>query len=199
LKETSLDSNKFHRRSAFSSLSDFKKLHIIIKSKRPIPDEFNESEGIFSPSTKFPNKQNKDKVKISLRRQSSNFEIVNVLVVDDCSVNRMVHKMLLEKYSNFKITEHCNGAEAVDYIKILSQNNPKKVLILMDINMPVMDGIEATKAIRLLNVDFPISIIAVSAFSNEEDIQKITDCGMDSYITKPVTKESLSRILSLAC
>jgi CheY-like chemotaxis protein len=162
-----------------------------------VPEEFNEEEGIQRPYNKF----HKSIIEncIPMKKRSACLDMVNVLVVDDCSVNRMVHKMLLEKYSNFKITEHCNGSEAVEYMKVLSLNAPKKVLVLMDVNMPLMDGIEATRVIRSMRLDFPITIVAVSAFSDEKDIEKILDCGMNSYITKPITKESLGRMLTIIC
>jgi CheY-like chemotaxis protein/nitrogen-specific signal transduction histidine kinase len=185
-------------RFKFSSMECIPKIKVKTKTHRQIPDEFNEEEGIYSPISKFPAAINKKNAKI-LKRMSSNIGMLNTMIVDDCCVNRMVHKMFLEKYANLKITEHCNGLEAVEYLKVLSKNTPQKVLILMDINMPIMDGIEATKAIRQIGYPFPISIIAVSAFSNEDDLKKIVDCGMDYYITKPITKEKLSKILTLMC
>ena len=185
-------------RFKFSSMECIPKIKVKAKTHRQIPDEYNEEEGIFSPISKFPAAINKKNAK-TLKRMSSNIGMLNTMIVDDCCVNRMVHKMLLEKYANLKITEHCNGIEAVEYLKVLSKNNPQKVLILMDINMPLMDGIEATKTIRHIGYTFQITIIAVSAFSNEEDLKKIVDCGMDYYITKPITKEKLSKILTLMC
>jgi CheY-like chemotaxis protein len=138
-------------------------------------------------------------MKPALKRLPSLVCYINALIVDDCSINRMVHRMLMDKYSNFKITEHSNGLEALEYVKILSGHNPEKIIILMDINMPVMNGIESTKAIRNLKLACPIIIIAISAFSDENDIKKIESCGISSYITKPVTKDKLQRILTLYC
>jgi CheY-like chemotaxis protein len=200
LKETIDRSKKLTYKYSFSSINMASKIKLQKKNSiMMVPEEFNEQEGIHRPYTKFNKSMIPEKMELPLKKLSASLDIVNVLVVDDCSVNRMVHKMLLEKYSNFKITEHCNGAEAVAYMKVLGLSGPKKVLILMDVNMPVMDGIEATKAIRRMCVDFPITIIAVSAFSNEKDIDKILDCGMNSYVTKPITKESLARMLALIC
>ena len=117
------------------------------------------------------------------------------MVVDDEPVNRMVHKMHLQNYGSFIVSEHKTGKEAVEFICTLKDRNPGRVLILMDINMPVMNGIEATKAIRAMTFSFPVVIVAVSAFSSEEDINRIMSCGMDSYVIKPLTKDKLAKML----
>ena len=123
-----------------------------------IPEEFDDSVGISSLSAKVHNHSS-----ISLTPKGSK---IYALIVDDCAINRMVHHMLLSAY-DFIITEHTNGKEAVGYMNDIERLNPSKVIILMDINMPIMDGIEATKAIKRKNYGVTIHIIAVSAFSNE--------------------------------
>jgi signal transduction histidine kinase/CheY-like chemotaxis protein len=163
-----------------------------------IPDEISEDIGIMRPSSRLESSQsiNVPNKNILSKITSTSHKTVNVMVVDDCNVNRMVHKMLLARYKGAKISEHCNGLEAVEYIKTLSGTS-EVVMILMDINMPVMNGIEATRVIRSLSMSQAVFIIAVSAFSDENEISKVYECGMNFHITKPVTKESIAKIMNL--
>jgi len=171
-----INSESLSKRNFRNSFCTFGQLNK--HNKQEVPDEYNEENGIKSPSTvmKATIKSTTKSVKPMSDRSSYPILRINpkeyAMVVDDEPVNRMVHRMLLESHSNFEISEHKNGKEAVIFVQQLSMLNPSKLLILMDINMPIMDGINATKEIRKLNLDFPIVIIAVSAFSDEEDIKK---------------------------
>ena len=100
-----------------------------------------------------------------------------ILIVDDNGINRLVTKNILEK-NNFETVCAQNGEEAVDIF--LKQ---KFDLILMDLNMPVMDGYEASKAIR--SNDDEIPIIALTANDMESIVDKVMDAGLDDIITKP--------------
>ncbi|PKQ62297.1 hypothetical protein BZG02_13370 [Labilibaculum filiforme] len=78
-----------------------------------------------------------------------------------------------------------NGADAIE----LAQKNADIDLILMDINMPEMDGFEATKRIREFNKNIPI--IAQTAYALSHDKEKILASGFDNYISKPFNKNTL--------
>lgn len=113
---------------------------------------------------------------------------LKVLIVEDNTLNQMVLKKILEK-------KHCsvdicnNGLEALNK---LEQN--KYDVILMDIQMPVMNGDEATKIIRDKSskvLDHNVPIIAVTAHALEGDRERFSNCGFDDYITKPVKIEEL--------
>ncbi len=115
---------------------------------------------------------------------------VKVLVVDDTSVNLKLADRMLGKFG-FKVTLVDSGIKAVE---LLRDSKPGDFdVILMDVVMPVMDGLEATKRIR----SFPdpalagIPIIAMTANAFESDVKKAMDAGMDAYIPKPYTKENL--------
>ncbi len=114
---------------------------------------------------------------------------LHVLVVEDNLLNQMVMRKLLSSSSNISFAVVNNGNEALDALK-------KDVydIVLMDLQMPVMDGYEATKIIRsgeLGKVICEIPIIAVTADAMQETRQKVLDIGMNDYMTKPVNKELL--------
>ncbi len=100
-----------------------------------------------------------------------------ILIVEDNKINQMVTKKILEK--NHVICDTAeNGEQAIDKVKSNSYD-----LVLMDINMPVKNGMEATKEIRTFNKDIPI--IALTAVEIDELRHKIFDSGMNDIIVKP--------------
>jgi len=115
-------------------------------------------------------------------------EKVRVLIAEDDDFSRFLLKKLGEKL-NWQVDLAENGQEAVDFYQSQSYD-----LILMDVNMPLMDGLEATRRIRALDQDVPI--IGVSAFALTGDGQKCLDQGMSDYISKPVDMKSLHEIIS---
>lgn len=112
-----------------------------------------------------------------------------VLLVEDVAFNRKITRMLLEE-KNMVVDEAVNGQEAVD--EFLA--NPDRYdVILMDIQMPVLDGCEATKVIR--NIDEPraktIPIIALTACAFEDDRIRALQAGMNDHLVKPFDIEAL--------
>ena len=111
----------------------------------------------------------------------------HVLVVDDSDVNREVAKAHLQAL-NFKVDLAENGEEAVELIL----NNDYE-LVLMDVHMPVMDGLEATRRIRELPEPYcGIRIVALTASVLVEDVQLCYDAGMDDFLRKPIIKKDLA-------
>lgn len=105
-----------------------------------------------------------------------------ILLVEDNEMNRLVASNSLGRL-NVNITEAENGQQAIDLLKHVTFD-----LILMDIQMPVMDGFEATKFIRQkLKLDIPIIALSANAFKSEIDESK--KIGMNDYITKPYIEE----------
>ncbi len=113
----------------------------------------------------------------------------NILLVDDNKTNQEIILGLLEN-SKINIDIANNGAEAVSLFK---SNQDKYELILMDLQMPIMGGIEATKIIRVLNQDIPI--IALTANAMQEDVIKTKQAGMNKHLNKPIEVEKLYKIL----
>jgi signal transduction histidine kinase/ActR/RegA family two-component response regulator len=111
-----------------------------------------------------------------------------VLLVDDVATNRIVAQRLLEKL-NLSPDAACNGLEAIDKAMASSYD-----LILMDCQMPEMDGYEATRLIRKHNtmkkVQQPV-IIAMTAHAMQEHIDECLQSGMDNHISKPLRLQTL--------
>lgn len=108
----------------------------------------------------------------------------NVLIVEDNELNRFLAVTILKKWNaNIHIAE--NGEEAVDAVK-----NKEIDLVLMDIQMPVMDGVAASKVIRN-ELHSNVPIIALTANALESEKEKCWQAGMNEYITKPYNPEYL--------
>ncbi len=114
----------------------------------------------------------------------------HVLIAEDNPVNQVVARDML---SLFGCTSDIvsDGEQAVDAIR---KNN--YALVLMDIQMPVMDGCDATRAIRGGSKDADIPIVALTANAMEGDRERFLDAGMDDYLSKPFDRQALSDILS---
>lgn len=114
--------------------------------------------------------------------------VLKILLVEDKKVNQKVVKLLL-KGMGHKVDVFENGLQAVDNYKPGLYD-----LILMDIQMPVMDGITATKKLRMKFGNLP-PIIGLSANAFEGDREKYMDKGMDEYLTKPVKETDFRNLL----
>lgn len=115
---------------------------------------------------------------------TTSLENISILLVEDNDMNRMVAQNSLQYY-NCRVTEAENGTEALE---ILKKENFD--IILMDIQMPEMDGIEATKIIRTeFKLKTPIIALTANAFKSE--IEKCKKVGMDDYVTKPFDEVNL--------
>lgn len=121
-----------------------------------------------------------------------NIDNYRVLLVEDNEVNQKVALGLLKKF-NVNADSAYNGREA---LKALESN--KYDLVFMDVQMPEMDGYEATKAIRssdFSNLNRSVPIIAMTALAMSEDKNKCLKIGMNDYISKPITPSVLSDTL----
>ena len=113
-----------------------------------------------------------------------------LLLVEDNEVNQMVAAEMLE-LEGFVVDVAGNGAEALEQVK---RNDYDAVL--MDVQMPVMDGLQATRAIRQLPKGLRLPIIALTANAMVEDRQMCLDAGMNDYISKPIEPDALKRLLA---
>ena len=116
-----------------------------------------------------------------------------ILVVEDNPINQMVIKMIVKKWLNTTVVYANNGQEGLDAFKTNQFD-----IVLMDLQMPVMDGYEATIAIRngeagILNANIPI--IAVTADVMETTKQRVKEIGMNNYLSKPIKKETLFQMI----
>ncbi len=115
-----------------------------------------------------------------------------ILLAEDNEINRIIISKLL-KNAGYSVLQAVNGREALE---LVSENTVD--LILMDIQMPEIDGFEASRTIREnrdSNWDANIPIIALTAYITEEEVKKSFEAGMNDYITKPADKEKLLRTI----
>jgi CheY-like chemotaxis protein len=115
---------------------------------------------------------------------------LRILVVEDNPVNQRVALRLLERFG-YRPDVAANGAEAVDAVTRLPYD-----LVFMDVQMPVMDGIEATRRIRdRLPADRAPRIVAMTADVMNDDRERCIQAGMDDFVPKPVRADSLMAVL----
>jgi len=107
-----------------------------------------------------------------------------ILVVEDIDLNFLYISELL-KPTGAKIMHAINGKQAVEQC----QNNPNIDIVLMDIYMPIMNGYEATRQIKLFRPDLPI--IVQTAYAMSEDRNRAKEAGCDDFVAKPISKEEL--------
>ena len=109
---------------------------------------------------------------------------VRILLVEDNPVNQKLAKIMLTK-AGYQVTVAGNGEEAVSKLK----GAPDDVdLIFMDVQMPVMDGLEATRRIRGLGFD-DLPIVAMTAHAMKGDRERCVEAGMNDYVTKPIRRK----------
>lgn len=135
-------------------------------------------------------------IKVAVKEEVKLEEINNynlhgkrILVVEDNAMNQMVLKMITKKWLNTEVDYAFNGEEGLELLR-----KSKYDVILMDLQMPVMDGYEATIEIRGGNSginDKNIPIIAVTADVMESTKDRVKEIGMDFYLSKPVNKDVL--------
>ena len=129
-------------------------------------------------ATKCPESGSTEPRKVLQRR--------TVLVAEDVDSNFLLLKTLLGKRCNLLWAK--NGEDAVNQFK---EHQPD--LILMDIKMPHMDGLEATRLIRSYSKEVPI--VALTAFAFESDKDRAIEAGCDDFLTKPVSQNALEKVL----
>jgi len=113
-----------------------------------------------------------------------------ILIVDDVLLNREVVKEMLSSIDGLIVEEAADGKEA---FTMFEKSPDKYSLIFMDVQMPVMDGLESTKAIRALDNEHSkkVSIIALTATTLESEIKQCLDAGMNDFLAKPMSFDDL--------
>ena len=176
--------------SAYSQetvVSAAKKEGIDVFLQKPINPSllYNTITEVFGDEIKKDYQEQSKKDSNSLKKELTTLKGSQILLVEDNALNREIILGMLED-SGIIINEAHNGKEAVE---ILEKFPNKFELVLMDIQMPIMDGYEATKTIRSKNKETPI--IALTANALLRDIKKTKEYGMNAHLNKPIDVEKL--------
>ncbi len=115
---------------------------------------------------------------------------LKAVIAEDEQLTRTIIRARLEKLGHTVIAEAGDGAQAIEAARI-----HKPDVIIMDIKMPVMDGIEAAR--RILN-ETPCAILFLSSFNEQELVEQASDTGALAYLMKPFRKEDLAPALEMA-
>ncbi|HWI17782.1 MAG TPA: response regulator [Vicinamibacterales bacterium] len=114
---------------------------------------------------------------------------MRILLAEDLAVNQKVALAMLRRFG-YRADTAMNGVEAVDAVKRQHYD-----LVLMDIQMPEMDGLDATRAIVALGVPPLPVIVGLSANAMAEDVQAAMQAGMNGYLSKPINPVELGALL----
>ncbi|KAJ1326557.1 osomolarity two-component system, sensor histidine kinase SLN1 [Microdochium nivale] len=118
---------------------------------------------------------------------------LRVLVADDNQTNVEVVTRMLKLEDNYDVTIATDGQEAYDLVKANMENNLNFDLILMDVQMPNLDGLQSTRLIRKMGYSAPI--VALTAFSEESNKRECIESGMDEFLAKPIRRPALKQML----
>lgn len=146
-----------------------------------VPCEIFQHGDVGCPETTLPNRR-------PVFSEDSDRKL-RILVAEDNDSNFLLVRSILKDYDLLRVT---NGVEAVEEIR-----NGKFDFVLMDLKMPVMDGLVATRKIREFNSDIPIVALTANAF--DADRASAMDAGCNAFLPKPVKRKQLFELLSGAC
>ena len=118
-------------------------------------------------------------------------ELNKILIVDDSQLIHSMYRLVLNRYKNCKIVDAMNGLEALD---ALSRENDFNI-ILLDINMPVMNGLQFMEKIKNENIYKHIPIIVISTEGKEEDTLRALQLGATGYVVKPFKPHMLYELI----
>ncbi len=126
---------------------------------------------------------------MSARRKQRADELSTILVVDDFDDTRLMMRLWLEK-RGYKVVEAANGLEALEVARSESPD-----LVIMDIEMPEMDGLAATRRIREEESLRNMPVVAVSAYGEEHWRARAIEAGCDDYVSTPFDPVQLSELI----
>lgn len=139
------------------------------------------------------NSELKKEINLKGPKLPSDKKVSKILLAEDNALNQVIFQLSIKKHGFVPVVAE-NGSIAIDLIK--KEEYP---IIFMDVQMDVMDGIEATKAIRAMEgtLGYRPIIIAMTASSDAADVETCLSVGMDYYISKPFTDGELVELFSV--
>lgn len=125
------------------------------------------------------------------QKNKHDFSNLKIMIVEDNKINMLLLKTILKNlFNEVQIFEFLNGKEAIEQFEALAPT-----LVFMDIQMPIMNGYETTKAIRNHKEGSEIPIIAITAGTEKEERKKCLKAGMNDYIPKPIIKGVIEEVI----
>lgn len=159
-----------------------KELNVIHRMVKPI-----KTEDIYNVLSRLY-KEEQHHVEVIKAESSTTEAKVNILIAEDNAINMLLAKTIIRRIApNAAIYEAANGLEALAYCET---NKPD--LILMDVQMPEMNGYEATRQIRLTETGVNVPILALTAGNVKSEKEKCLEAGMDDFILKPIVESTLA-------
>jgi len=131
-----------------------------------------------------------------LRLSPTDSHPIKLCVVDDNDVNRKILDRMLKGFEGVHVCACSNGQDAVDLIFNAKQQGVPFDIAFMDLVMPVLGGIEATKQIREKGLTLPIFALTANAMSHDKD--DCLEAGMNGHLSKPFTKHDIIQLLQVA-
>ncbi len=123
-------------------------------------------------------------------------KVKSVLLVDDDPASNYLAQLLLKRLNTIEhISVAHNGKEALDYVIEQKAANSLPDLILLDINMPLMDGFEFMEQFQQLPYHTQSRVVLLSSSVSSRDTEKAAHYQLDAFINKPLTKEKLSKLM----
>ncbi|XDG04084.1 hypothetical protein ABKA04_003699 [Annulohypoxylon sp. FPYF3050] len=145
------------------------------------------------PRTKSKSKDSNSKARRSTVELAKAEGKLRVLVAEDNPTNIEVVSKMLKLEDVYDVTIAKDGQEAYELVKVNMENNLHFDLIFMDIQMPNVDGLQSTRLIRQMGYSAPI--VALTAFSEESNIQDCMESGMNEFLSKPIRRPALKQVL----
>ncbi|MBS1790631.1 MAG: response regulator [Acidobacteria bacterium] len=116
-------------------------------------------------------------------------QLPRILIAEDDDEQRTALKLML-KLSKFAVSEACDGNEVVNCVR---QERPD--LVLMDLSLPILDGMQATRELRRQSEFHDLPIIFVTGYDQQETIDDIKACGGTDYVSKPIEFDDLKKMI----
>lgn len=124
-------------------------------------------------------------------------KFTKALLIDDDNINNYLSKEVISGTNLVdEVIVFTNGHQGLQYFKDSSLSTQDKILILLDLNMPVMDGLEFLNQFGLIKHPYKFLIVILTSLDNQSDKERIKKYNIEHFIAKPITEEKLLRILS---
>jgi signal transduction histidine kinase len=185
---TQIDNNSFSEEGIGLGLAICHELSLLMNGSISVISKVNEgSTFTISIPLPFASAVPADQFNTTQPIKNQELNKINILIADDNEINLILLKVMFEKL-NCTLDTAINGAEALALLCTKPYH-----LALIDLNMPVLNGLDLTRSVRDKNISTPI--IAISAYANELKIKDALSLGFNDYLTKPINEEQLNKLL----